>query len=134
MGIDLAFSNGRSGEVYNIGGGTELTNLMVTDSVCAAIDHSFETNPALAKAFPDAPAANGQMSGSLKTHVEDRLGHDRRYAIDKSKIATELGYRPKRTFETGLAETVDWYLSNQDWWQRITRKMLASESRPTVSR
>ncbi|WP_299323389.1 dTDP-glucose 4,6-dehydratase [Parasphingopyxis sp.] len=122
MGIDLVISNGRSGEVYNIGGGAEMPNLAVIDTICAAVDQAFETKPGIAEAFPDAAAANGKPSETLKTHVEDRLGHDRRYAIDERKIAGELGYKPARTFEQGLAETIDWYLDNENWWQAVLAK------------
>lgn len=118
-GIDLVMCGGRSGEVYNIGSGTELSNLAIIDIICATIDSAFETRPGLAEAFPDAAPANGKPSASLKTHVEDRLGHDQRYAIDGRKISEELGYSTTRTFERCLGETIDWYLANETWWRVI---------------
>ena len=115
--IDLVVCEGRVGEAYNVGGGTELPNLAVIDIICAAVDKAFEADRSLAERFPEAPAAKGEVSASLRIHVGDRLGHDRRYAIDGRKIAEELGYRPIRSFEEGIAETIEWYLNNRDWWQ-----------------
>lgn len=121
-GIDLVITKGRSGEVYNIGGGAELPNLAVIDKICAAIDTAFETEQGIADTYPRAAAADGKRTETLKTHVEDRLGHDRRYAIDERKIAGELGYRPARTFEEGLSETIQWYLGNETWWRTVSAK------------
>ena len=120
--IDLVISDGRSGEVYNIGGGAELPNLAVIDAICDAVDTAFEKRSGLGKIFPDSPAAKGQSCVCLKTHIEDRPGHDRRYAIDERKIAGELGYKPARDFTAGLAETIDWYLDNRQWWQTVSQK------------
>ncbi|MEO1144583.1 MAG: dTDP-glucose 4,6-dehydratase [Cyanobacteria bacterium J06638_22] len=119
-GIDLVIAKGRSGEVYNIGGGAELPNLAVIDTICAAIDTAFKTRSGLAKAFPDAAVANGRPTETLKTHVEDRRGHDRRYAIDERKITGELGFQPARSFDEGLAETIQWYLGNEAWWRAVS--------------
>jgi dTDP-glucose 4,6-dehydratase len=118
-GIELVLQNGRIGDTYNVGGGAELPNITVIDTICAAVDAAFEADPDLAKRFPLAPAANGKKSDSLKTYVADRLGHDRRYAIDEDKIRTELGYSARRTFERGFADTLRWYLDNVTWWQSI---------------
>jgi dTDP-glucose 4,6-dehydratase len=112
-------TKGRAGETYNIGGGEELPNLTVVDTLCAAVDRAFAGNPALARRFPDAPAARGQPTSVLKTFVADRPGHDRRYAIDCSKAVAELGYQPKHSFETGFAATLRWYLDNETWWRAI---------------
>ena len=121
--IALILDGGKPGEVYNVGGGAELPNLEVIEEICRAVDTAFEENPALAENFADAPAAGGKPSSSLKTHVEDRLGHDRRYAIDERKIANELGYVPQRSFPEGLEETVHWYLDNADWWRAIQARL-----------
>ncbi|WP_129793645.1 dTDP-glucose 4,6-dehydratase [Sphingosinicella sp. CPCC 101087] len=118
-GIELVLDRGQVGQTYNIGGGEELPNLTVIDVICAAVDERFNADPALAARFPDAPAAKGQASSSLKTFVTDRLGHDRRYAIDERKIQEELGYRPARDFKSGLAATVDWYLAHENWWRAV---------------
>jgi dTDP-glucose 4,6-dehydratase len=100
-GIDLAYHHGRSGEVYNIGGRNERTNNYIADKVCEVLD---ELHP--------LSAGNDQPSSykSLITFVQDRAGHDRRYAIDATKIETELGWDANETFETGIVKTVIWYL------------------------
>lgn len=122
QGIEKVIANGRSGEVYNIGGGQELTNIAVIDAICAALDRAFVDTPSLAEGFPAAPAANGQPSASLKSYVTDRQGHDRRYAINATKISNELGYAPRRDFAAGFAETLAWYLDNEDWWSALLDK------------
>jgi dTDP-glucose 4,6-dehydratase len=110
-GIELALQRGRPGETYNIDGGEELPNLTLVDTLCAAVDRRFASDPQLARRFPDAPAARGEPSASLKSFVPDRPGHDRRYAMDDAKARRELGYLPRRSFSEGLEETVTWYLS-----------------------
>jgi len=92
---------GRGGETYNIGGNAECTNIEIVGKVCALLD---ERRP-----DPAGPHAR------LISHVKDRPGHDRRYAIDATRIERELGWRPAETFDSGLARTIDWYLSNQEW-------------------
>jgi len=97
---------GRPGEVYNIGGHNEKTNLEVVRAVCNLLDEL-------------APGSSHAPHGSLITFVEDRPGHDRRYAIDAGKIERELGWTPKETFESGLEKTVRWYLKNREWCERV---------------
>ena len=97
-GIEKVLLSGRSGETYNIGGGQELPNLRVIEEICATVDRAFAADPSLSARFPDAPAAQGKPSDSLKSFVTDRAGHDRRYAIDETKARDELGYAPRRTF------------------------------------
>ena len=118
-GIELVLQKGRVGETYNIGGGAELPNITVIDTICDAVDSAFANDSLLAKRFPNAPAARGMRSDSLKTYVTDRPGHDRRYAIDETKINMELGYAAARSFEQGFADTLRWYLDNEAWWQAI---------------
>ena len=118
-GIELVLDGGRIGETYNVGGGEELPNIRVIEAICAAVDAAFARDPELGRRFPDAPAARGESSASLKTYVTDRPGHDRRYAIDESKIRGELGYAPARDFSTGFAGTLEWYLSNEPWWRSV---------------
>ena len=95
--IDLIIRNGKVGEVYNIGGHNEKTNLEVVKTVLKAL---------------------GKPESLIK-FVTDRPGHDRRYAIDPTKLETELGWKPKHNFETGIQATIQWYLDNEDWWKNI---------------
>lgn len=97
---------GRVGEVYNIGGNAERENIQVVQAIIKLIDQR-------------RPLKTGASRERLITYVKDRPGHDRRYAIDASKILHELGWKPLETFESGLARTVDWYLANQAWCDRI---------------
>ncbi len=124
-GIERCLTLGRPGETYNIGGGQELANVAVIDEICRTVDAAFAADPELARLYPDAPAANGRPSASLKTFVTDRLGHDRRYAIDETKARTELGYAPSRTFAEGFAATLRWYLDNPRWWQPLLERAKA---------
>jgi dTDP-glucose 4,6-dehydratase len=120
-GIEAVIQRGVAGETYNIGGGQELPNLMVIEEICKGVDAAFAADPALAQRYPDAPAAKGQPTASLKTFVEDRKGHDRRYAIDETKSREELGYAPSRDFAEGFAQTLAWYLANEGWWRPLMK-------------
>lgn len=121
-GIELVLLHGEVGETYNIGGNNEWNNLDIVHLLCDQMDARFAADPELASRFPDAPSATGGSARDLITFVEDRAGHDWRYAIDASKITRELGYAPHETFETGLARTLDWYLTNQSWWEPLLSK------------
>lgn len=118
-GIELILRNGCVGETYNIGGGQELPNVQVIAEICEAVDTAFAQDPELAQRFPDAPAAQGRSSAELMRHVADRQGHDRRYAVDETKIRSELAYIPRRDFKQGLMETLHWYLKREDWWRPL---------------
>jgi dTDP-glucose 4,6-dehydratase len=96
-GIQLVAESGRPGEIYNIGGGTELTNLELTKRLLAAFD----------------------VGDEMVEPVEDRKAHDRRYSVDITKITDELGYQPLMSFDEGLASTVEWYRSNRAWWEPL---------------
>lgn len=118
-GIDLILQQGRIGEVYNIGGGSEAENLYLVQRLCAIADEAFAQQPDLKQRFPLAPQVQGKRSDSLITYVKDRPGHDRRYAINCSKIETELGYRAQVTIDAGLRDTFAWYLANESWWRAV---------------
>ena len=118
-GIELVIRQGRRGETYNIGGNNEWANLDVVNLLCELIDARFADDKTLASRFPDSPCAKGEPAKSLITFVIDRPGHDTRYAINASKISSELGYDPVEDFESGLNKTVDWYLTNEAWWRSI---------------
>jgi len=98
---------GRVGEVYNVGGWNEKPNIEVVRTLCRILDKK-------------KPRADGHSYAEQITFVEDRLGHDQRYAIDATKIANELGWKPVETFETGIEKTVDWFLQNEDWVNNVT--------------
>jgi len=104
--IDLVFHNGRSGSTYNIGGFNECKNIDLVKLLCRLMDEKLGNDPG--------------TSEQLITYVKDRPGHDRRYAIDASKINKELGWKPSVTFEEGLSQTIDWYLENIEWLKHVT--------------
>ena len=104
--IRTVLARGRVGETYNVGGNSEKQNIEVVKAICALLDQR-------------RPREDGKPRESQIAYVADRPGHDRRYAIDASKLRDELGWEPKYTFERGIAETIDWYLANQPWVQRV---------------
>jgi dTDP-glucose 4,6-dehydratase len=99
-GIDLAFHKGRSGETYNIGGRNERTNNQIVNTICEILDGK-------------RPKADGKSYKEQITYVKDRAGHDKRYAIDATKIEKELGWRADDHFEVGIMKTINWYLAHQ---------------------
>ena len=100
--IRHVLKDGRLGETYNVGGSNEKTNIEIVHSICALLDELF-------------PKADDSSYKTQITHVKDRPGHDRRYAIDAHKIERELGWKPSESFETGIRKTVQWYLQNLEW-------------------
>jgi dTDP-glucose 4,6-dehydratase len=111
---------GRSGETYNVGGGNERNNRDVVGLICDAIDHAFASSPDLATRFPSCPATSDRSCRTLISFVTDRPGHDHRYAINAAKLADELGSRCSMGFESGLTQTVRWYLDHEEWWRDVT--------------
>lgn len=111
--IDLILTHGKVGEVYNVGGENEWQNIDIVTLICNLLDEKFLGNKSLSRQFPNSPCASGAGAKSLITYVVDRLGHDRRYAIDPSKCHVELNYRPLESFETGIRKTIDWMLGHQ---------------------
>ena len=104
--IRTVLEKGRVGETYNVGGDAERQNIEVVKTICELLDQR-------------RPREDGKPRASQITYVTDRPGHDRRYAIDASKLQGELGWKPRYTFEDGIAQTVDWYLENQAWVKRV---------------
>jgi dTDP-glucose 4,6-dehydratase len=100
----LVATKGKVGETYNIGGHNEKQNIEVVKTICEILDELVPLNT---------------VYSTLITHVDDRPGHDRRYAIDSTKISNELGWHPEETFKSGIKKTIEWYLDNEDWWRRV---------------
>ena len=111
---------GGRGETYNVGGGNEHNNRDVVGLICDTIDRAFAADPGLASRFPSCPAASGNACRTLISYVIDRPGHDLRYAINSTKLATELGSRCSIDFKSGLWQTVRWYLDHEAWWRDVT--------------
>ena len=117
--IERILDAGTVGETYNVGGRNEWKNLDIVRLLCRLVDEAFEADAGLASRFPRAPASKGRPTDSLVTFVKDRPGHDRRYAIDASRIEADLGFTPRETFETGIRKTLAWYLANEAWWRGV---------------
>jgi dTDP-glucose 4,6-dehydratase len=117
--IALTLDHGKPGEVYNIGGNSETTNIEIVRTLCGLVDEALAQRAGLRAAFPAAPIVQGKRAVDLITHVRDRLGHDRRYAIDFRKAQRELGYSPSRDLQRGLRETLEWYFANRSWWEAL---------------
>ena len=114
--IRCVLERGRPGEVYNVGGWNEKANLEIVHTICDLLD---ELRPLNADHSPSCGRFMNRPYRSLITYVQDRPGHDRRYAIDARKIERELGWHPTETFETGIRKTVQWYLDNREWVSRV---------------
>ena len=104
--IHTVLTSGQVGETYNIGGNNEIKNIDVVLTICSLLDEM-------------SPREDGSKYSKLIAYVQDRPGHDFRYAIDATKINQDLGWSPKESFETGIRKTIDWYLNNREWWQAI---------------
>lgn len=104
--LQAVFERGEPGRTYNVGGHNERQNIEVVRTLCTILDEL-------------RPRADGRPYAQQMTEVADRPGHDKRYAIDASRIGDELGWTPAETFETGIRKTVEWYLANEDWWRPL---------------
>ncbi len=111
LGVDLILKKGKPGEIYNIGGNNEWKNINIVNLICDQIHNIFSNNPTLCSAYPNCPSTKHKHPKSLITFVEDRLGHDRRYAIAADKITSQLGYQPEHSFKTNLTRTIEWFLT-----------------------
>jgi len=111
LGVDLILANGRAGETFNIGGNNEWTNINIVKLICNLIHEDFSMDKKLSKRFPACPSTKGHHPDTLITHVTDRLGHDRRYAINADKISSKLGYTPANSFETNIVKTLKWFIA-----------------------
>ena len=118
--LDVVIHKGKPGETYNIGGNNEVKNLDLVKTLCGLMDE-------MAIALPVKPCEK------LIAFVKDRPGHDRRYAIDATKIKTELGWEPSVTVEEGLRQTVEWYLTHRDWWEPLLSEEYQSYYRQVYS-
>ena len=114
--LHAVFERGLPGRTYNVGGNSEKQNLEVVHTVCAILDRL-------------RPRADGQPYASQIGYVADRPGHDKRYAIDASRIRDEIGWEPQESFDSGIEKTVAWYLSNEDWWRPIVAERQADQRR-----
>jgi dTDP-glucose 4,6-dehydratase len=117
--IALALKRGEPGAVYNIGGNSESTNIQIVRALCELVDQRLSAHSEYRDLFPASPVFSGKGSVELISHVRDRPGHDRRYAIDYSKATRDLGYSPALDLQEGLASTVDWYLRRVGWWRDL---------------
>ena len=112
--IQTVVDKGKLGETYNVGGNNEITNIQIVKSICNILDD-------------EIPLKTGRSYSQQIVFVDDRPGHDFRYAIDSRKIEKELGWMPKENFETGIRKTISWYLNNQNWWRNIQEKVYLQE-------
>jgi dTDP-glucose 4,6-dehydratase len=119
LAIDAILHSSGAAGTYNVGGRAEHRNISIVHQLCALLDARFRDDASLRRRFPNCPAADDVRCASLIAHVQDRRGHDRRYAIDPTRISAELGFEPAETLVTGLARTVDWYLTHEAWWRGV---------------
>jgi dTDP-glucose 4,6-dehydratase len=117
--IELILEHSAPAETWNVGGDTQDPNITVVGMLCDLVDQCFAQEPQLRQRFPQSAAARGAPARSLMQHVRDRLGHDRRYAVDSTRLSQRLGFRAATSLAVGLAHTVRWYLDNESWWRAV---------------
>ena len=113
--LEIVYKRGKINETYNIGGNNEIKNIDIVNTICEILDSI-------------KPNTNGSYK-SLITYVEDRPGHDFRYAIDSTKIKENLGWKAAESFQTGIKKTIEWYIDNEAWWKNIQEKNTIREIR-----
>lgn len=118
-GVELILEKGIPGQTYNIGGTNEWANIDIVHLICDLLLEKFSTDKSLAERFANSPAAQENHPDTLISHVKDRAGHDRRYAINAKKIKNDLGFLPEESFETGIRKTLTWFLDHQAWWNEL---------------
>jgi dTDP-glucose 4,6-dehydratase len=134
VAIGLALTRGRSGEVYNVGGNSETTNIEIVRTLCDLMDACLAKRSDLRRTFPASPVMIGKRAVDLITHVRDRPGHDRRYAINYGKAERELKYAPARNLAQGLGATLEWYIDRTDWWRALMGRDYAAWVQKNYSR
>ena len=116
MGIQVIIDKGLIGETYNIGGYNEIKNIELVQLICSLVDDVLRKNQSILINYPKTPINKGNSSLELIKFVTDRLGHDKRYAINAKKIENDLGFVAQTSFEKGIKNTIDWYIKNINWW------------------
>jgi len=119
LGVDLILQKGIPGKTYNIGGSNEWQNIDIVNLVCDLLHEKFLKDTDLQNKYPKSQSSKKEHPRTLITHVTDRLGHDRRYAIDPKLIVSELNYEPNEMFSTGIKKTIEWILSHSQWWESV---------------
>lgn len=120
-GIELILNNGVVGENYNIGGHNEWANIDIVKLICNKVNNAFSSYSELKNRFPMAIKASDSRAEELIEFINDRAGHDRRYAIDANKTKNALSYKPNESFDSGLNKTIDWYFNNESWWKGLIK-------------
>lgn len=119
VAIERILNGPAESATFNVGGRAEHQNVNIVRQICTLIDDRFANDASLALRFPKCPAASGASCDSLVRYVADRRGHDRRYAIDPTRIATQLRFEPSESLTSGMARTIDWFLANESWWRGV---------------
>jgi len=118
-GVDLILKKGTPGQTYNIGGTNEWANIDIVHLICDLLLEQFSSDKSLSERFAKSPEAQAKHPATLISHVKDRAGHDRRYAINAEKIKDDLEFIPEESFETGIRKTLTWFLEHQPWWKQL---------------